>query len=165
MSTKISKIQVQQGSTHNGATAPDVAGVLKAVQSLVEEVGTDLHKEGKLTPLGNRANDMNGRIDMALLSGTLTLEGLAKAVGNPNTRKSDPASFGMTCRRVKEHIHWMATMATSHGGFLNAIARVHKYPKGKAKKISKYLQKVDAQISTAFKAQFNSKGLPHPHPQ
>lgn len=128
------------------------------INAVVELVGTEV--QGRWTPLGSTAKAENGRIEMAILNGATTLQELAEAIGNPNTRKSDPNDFGKACLRVKEHLNWIVSGSTAHKGFLHAMGRVHKYPIGKGKKCMKHLKGLNDKINTEFRELFDSKGLP-----
>lgn len=152
---------VNQGyGSANAVNSPKLAPSAIAVGEIRALVGTELRNDGKHTPFGHLAKGQGGIIDMNILSGATTLNGLAAGLSGASTRKSDPLAYGKSCKRVADHIKWMATKATSHGGLASRLKNCHKNPKGLATKLAKHLSVLNETVQASFKAQYNAKGLP-----
>ena len=146
-------------STPNSPNSPNSPrtprNLEQKVQALRDLVGTEVQR---YTPLGSTAKAQNGHIDMAILNGVTTLDGLIQALGTPATRKSNPNDKGKAALRVKEHLAWYVSAAKTHGGVLHAFSRVHKYPKGKMKQAIKLLEPIYRSIKEEFEELYDSKG-------
>jgi len=113
-----------------------------------------------LTPFGHDPESQGGMIDMNILSGHTTLQGLAMGLYGSATRKSDPEAYGKSCLRVKNHVKWMATGQITHGGIGSRVARVHKNYKMLTKRLSKQMAVLLPSVEATFKAKYNSQGIP-----
>jgi hypothetical protein len=144
----------------DAVNSPKLAPSALAVQAIRELVGTEPRNDGKHTPFGHLVKSQGGIVDMNILSGATTLNGLARGLSGASTRKSDPLAYGKSCKRVADHIKWMATKATSHGGLPSRLKNCHKNPKGLANKLAKHLSVLNETVQASFKAQYNAKGVP-----
>jgi len=153
---------INKGYGSAGAiNAPKLAPSAIAVAEITKLVGGNtLRNDGKHTPFGHLIKGQGGIIDMNILSGNTTLNGLVMGLSGASTRKSDPLAYGKSCKRVADHVKWMATKATSHGGLVSRLKNVHKNPKGLASKLAKHLAVLNETVQTSFRAEYNAQGVP-----
>jgi hypothetical protein len=112
---------------------------LESVKQCIDIVGTELHKEGKLTPFGHMVNRQNGKFDMAIIemakTGKLDFGSLVRKVqeGDQTGRRSSLEDNKAMVLRVQDHCHWLA--GRTHGSLIGFPKRLSKVGKEKDAKM------------------------------
>jgi hypothetical protein len=106
----------------------DEQKALEGIAGVRKIVGTDLQKEGKLTPLGHKADKQNGKVDRALLAMTDKIDfiSLCKAVaaGDQTGRRSDLENNKAMMIRMRDHINYLAGLKADTRELPKRLAKV-----------------------------------------